>query len=182
MGIESQVGITSVFLLVAFVVIGIYNQSIVQDGIFFQILINIQIALLVGVSVWFLTTSRDRQNRKYIRNRTATEYLNCVAISGVLVSEPTSRTDIVELTDNILHNYDRIIDRVRSQAHLLSALELDNFIAQKSTILDFFIPALRNNPNDDELLDSFQDFFRTVLSDYASDHKLKEFSEYVLDQ
>jgi|APSaa5957512535_1039671.scaffolds.fasta_scaffold09105_3 hypothetical protein len=147
-----------------------------------NLLFEIPIVTIIAIFVWYFTTKSERKNRKYTRRRIVNRYLSCLAVSGALLTVPENRTNIQNLLNFVSQNYQNIIERSNRHATLLDGNEIDNFVAEKSHLLNTFTSKLIVNPNDELLLREFYDYLRQILSDYIKNYKLNEFNEYVIKE
>jgi len=146
-----------------------------------QSLFGIPIAIVVALFVWYLTTNKDRENRKYTRHRIAMGHLRSVTIAHSLINVPQYRNRINEMVDGIYGHYEDMKKRAEIQSHLLYADEIDRIEHHQLIMHDIFDNRLRTDPHNTQLLQEFFDFLQNNFLDYVQTHKLKEFSEYVVE-
>jgi len=145
-----------------------------------QFLFGIPLGIVVALFVWYLTTHRDRENRKYTRHRIAGGHLLCVTIALSLINVPQNRDNIDEMVDRIYGQYENMRKRAEVQSHLLHPNEIDRIEQQQVIMHDIFDRNLRADPHNTQLLQEFFDFLQNNFLSYIQTHKLKEFSEYVV--
>lgn len=146
-----------------------------------QFLFGFPFAVGVALFVWYLTTDKDRENRKYTRHRIGGGHLVCVTIANSLISIPQYRNNIDELMDRINSQYENMKKRAETQSHLLHANEIDTIEQQQKVMHDIFYRGLHTDPHNTQLLQEFFDFLQNNFLTYVQTHKLKEFSEYVVE-
>ena len=202
MRIEEKIGMISAIIIAFLIVVFVINQEYILDYSLdnmsdqvctsqcsvnilngfspINLLFEIPIVSVIAVIVWHFTTKSENKNRKYIRGKIVNQYLKCLTVSGALMSVPSHRTNIQDLTNIISQHFQEIIKRSTRHSHLLNGEEIDNFINEQSIFDSIFKNQLIKNPDDDELLKEFYDYLRRVLSNYIKKHKLKKFNEYVI--
>lgn len=141
------------------------------------IILEIPIAIILAYLVWFLTTRTQRNNKNYVRRKIVNNYLKCYAIAGALYHVPANRRNIVGLANDILRHSDENVSIMKLHSNLLDPIEIQICEDENKIIRSMFNSDKLQNPTDAQL-NNMTIFFRNLLSDYITSHKLKNFYEY----
>jgi len=176
MAIQERIGMISTLVVVVGALIFSYTNYLNENQLLVQILANVAIALGIAFSIWFITTRKERKNKKYVRNHIVISYLQIISICEGLINVSDRITRIDEFLADIKSAYARIFRYVDTHSHLLDAEEIEN-IFDEENLIEFFVVQIRADPNNEKNIREFYTAILTLMRRYIKIHKLTDFNE-----
>ena len=175
MATPEQIGITATLVVVIVALVISSTSYLGKNTLLIEILAESAIAISIAFSVWFITTKKERKNRRFVRNQIVKSYLEILSICAGLVHVPERRVNMNEFIRAVSDIYETITSYCDTHSHLLDAEEIKTIFDERN-LVEYFGTMMYEDPNNENLIQEFYTVMIGIMRRYIKINKVTDFN------